>query len=155
MDKKIDIKMRLNSDDYYDFSIKNGDFEMVEGFDTAIQMSIFCERRASESEIKIPEKRRGYWGNECLEVIGFENGSKLWLLSQCRLTNETLNKAIDYTQSCLKWLVDDGYLDKVVVGGNLISGTTAILNIDLYRANNIVFSKGYDIWQRTFTDGEL
>ena len=44
----IDLAFIQDSDGIFDLAIAdNGDFETVDGFDTAISMSILCERRAS------------------------------------------------------------------------------------------------------------
>lgn len=147
--------MRITSGDYYDFSILNGDIETIEGFDTAIQMSFFCERRASESEIKIPQKRRGWCGNEASEIVGFEIGSKLWLLSQARLDQVTLNKAIDFIQDANNWFVEDKYATKVAVSGEMLDSMTIILYVKYYKNNSIVAAVGYDVWRRSFVDGEI
>jgi phage gp46-like protein len=155
MKKIIDIKMRKNDSGIYDFSFADGDFITVEGFDTAIQISILGERRASESEVMQPQKRRGWWGNEASEIVGFEIGSKLWLLSQARLIQDTINMSVDYGKQCLQWLVDDKYFDKIVVSGEIKNQDTGILNFNLVENNNIVEKMGYDIRRKTFIDGEI
>ena len=56
-----------------------------------------------------------------------EYGSKLWLLEQQRLTNETVNKARTYIEQALEWLVEFDYLSQVTV--------TASKDIDVIREN--------------------
>lgn len=153
--KITDMKMRINDKGYYDIILgDNGDVETVEGFDTAIQMSIFCERRASESEVPRPQKRRGWWGNEASEIEGFEIGSKNWLLSQARLNQDTLNKSIDFNQQALEWFVEDVLLSRVNVTGEIKHGKI-IDNIVLYEGNEVVKNIPLDLWARTFLDGEI
>ena len=91
--------------DYYDLVIgDDGDFVKLDSFDTALQISLIgSDRRASATEEPIPQKRRGWIGNQYQPV---EYGSKLWLLYQARLTNETVNRARTYCQQALQWLVD-------------------------------------------------
>ncbi len=49
---------------FYDIDIdSSGDIDKTDGFDTAILMSFFCERRADESEVTVAELRRGWVGN--------------------------------------------------------------------------------------------
>jgi phage gp46-like protein len=151
MTKKVDLKLRRRKDlkDLYDLELQNGDLALVNNFNTALQMVIYCERRADPSEVRPPQLRRGWWGNELSLVAGFEIGSKLWLLKQARRTQDTLNKAITYTQEGLQWLVDDGYLDKVEVEG-FFSGDSGIrLEIRLLRPDNITETRFFDLWQNT------
>ena len=49
---KTDIKLTQRPDLLFDvFIADDGDFELVNSFDTSLQMSIFCERRATSSEV--------------------------------------------------------------------------------------------------------
>lgn len=143
----VDIALD-KSKGYYDMSFTGGDFTLTDGFDTALLMSLFCERRASESEIPAPELRRGWWGNLLSDFIRFEIGSKLWLLAQARATENTLNDAINYTQQCLEWFIEDGHLDDIEVTGSLDNDAIK-LNIKLMRDQDIVLSDSYDLWDLT------
>jgi len=102
MGDPVDIK--LNDDKgYWDIDFDSqGDFVLEDGFDTAILMSLMCNKRANEAEVEAPQYRRGWWGNETSDFDNFEIGSKLWLLSQARATQNTLNRAIRYTQDALQ-----------------------------------------------------
>lgn len=145
----IDIALTKSSG-YYDISFTDGDFTLTEGFDTALQISLFCERRAAPSEMPAPQLRRGWWGNLLNDVAGFEIGSKLWLLSQARATEDVLNDAINYVEQCLSWLIEDTYLTNIVVTGALHeAGIT--LNIELLRDQDIVASDSFDLWELTGT----
>jgi len=154
MNKIEDIKMRKNSQGIYDFSFADGDFTYVEGLDSAIQMSILCERRASESERALPQKRRGWWGNDASDVLNFEIGSKLWLLSEARLLQDTVNKAVNFGKDCVQWLIEDDLFDRVEVTGRIIENR--ILNIYFkFIKNNIITTKGYDLVRKSFTDNSI
>jgi len=109
----------------YDLVIEqDGDFKKTNSFITALILSFFCERRASVSEIPEVYRRRGWIGNINRLV---EYGSKLWLLEQQRLTNETVNKARTYIEQALEWLVEFDYLSQVTV--------TSSKDIDVIREN--------------------
>lgn len=151
MAQNIDLKLRTVDElgETYDISFANGDFELVDNFDTAIDMSLFCERRADRSEVPTPERRRGWWGNELSRVAGFQIGSKLWLLAQARRTQETLNKAISYAQESLQWLIEDNLAEQVVVTGEYLDDVGIRLYITIYRSQSIVESRYYDLWTET------
>jgi len=146
----IDIDVKSIGNDLFDIAVaENGDLVITEGFDTALKMSLFEERRADRTEVVPAENRRGWWAKE-LNDAQFEIGSKLWLLDQARLNQETLNKAIDFVQQATSWLVTDGHLNEVRVSGEL-RPETIILTIDLLRDGARTESFSFDIWQATGT----
>ena len=128
----------------------NGDLLTINSFDTALKMSLFCERRATAAEEPVPELRRGWIGNLANDVQGFEMGSKLWLLMQSRLTQNILNEAIDYTNQCLQWLLDDKLLKSLQVTGRRTIDTL-FLDIKLFRFNDRVESFLFTLWNNTGT----
>ena len=116
----------------YYFSLdENGDIKTDDFFDTSLLYSLFGERRASPDEVVEPQLRRGWIGNS----DDFENGSKIWLLSQARLTRDTLNRLQDEAEKALQWLVDDGLavsIDQVVA---TVSGGRVLLDITIRRGS--------------------
>ena len=81
---KKDIVLILENGSF-DLVIENGDFKNEEGFDTAIWVSLFTDARASESQVLIPENRRGWLGNLVSDVEERQLGSFLWLVEQRKL----------------------------------------------------------------------
>lgn len=140
----IDLKLE-QSKGYVDISFKDGQIEPTEGFDTAIAVSLFSDRRASESEQPDPLKRRGWIGD-----IGEldQIGSKLWFLEQSRITSSTLNKAIDYTQKCLAWFVEDSLAKKIDVRGRLEPNTILVF-VTITTPDNKIVNFSVDIWRKT------
>lgn len=145
-DNGLGVDMALNS---FDLSVdpNTGDFTLVNGFETALVMSLFCERRADISEVPTAELRRGWWGNE-VDPEGFEMGSKLWLLDQARRTQETLNKAQDYAREALQWLVDDDHLISFDVSARFTSNNM-VLDVVLKRSNSATESRSFELWENT------
>jgi phage gp46-like protein len=149
----IDIDLQKNGNQYYDIYFdSDGDLAKIKGFNTALKMSLMCERRASGSEVPLPQNRRGWWGNDFLGFDNFELGSKLWLLNQARSTQNNLNNSITYSQQAFQWLVDDNYADKVVVNAFYTSNSNLEQTIDLIRSNNVTASFGYSVWDNTFLE---
>lgn len=145
---KIDIELTLNNQNIYDIDFTNGDFSMTEGFDTALIMSVFCEKRANNSEVPAPQFQRGWWGNLYNDVINYEQGSKIWLLYQARLTQDNLNRAIAYLQDCLQWLIDDEFADRISCDGDFVLNGISLFG-KIYRNQDIVGSFSYELWQGT------
>lgn len=149
----VDLLLKQNAEGIYDIDFgSDGDFLKTSGFDTAILMSLFMEKRASEAEVLLPQFRRGWWGNELNEVDGYEIGSKLWLLDQVPLTESTVSKAVNFAQDSLSWLKEDGLLKDVTVTGTKDSEDRQItLNINLVRLNGSTEDKFFELWDNTGT----
>lgn len=147
---EIDIELVLNEDDnYYDIDFaSNGDFLMTDGLETAILMTILSTRRADESEIVDPIKRRGDWSDELNEVFEYEVGSKFWLLEQARILQETLNIGIDSLEDGFQWMIDDNIVKEVIVNGEIIDNSINY-TIELTKQNNKTETFIYDAFKNT------
>lgn len=148
----VDIEFCESCNGCFDIQFENGDIKTTDGFESALLMSVLCEKRASSSEVPAPERRRGWWGNEALDFDDYEIGSKLWLLYQSRKTQRALNDAITYVRDSLQWLIDDDFLDDIRVIAEYGSrDTTEFMNItvDLVKSQNTVLTRGFKIWQNT------
>jgi len=131
----------------YDISFdSDGDILTRDFFDTSLLMSLFCERRADSSEVVIPELRRGWIGSVHAE---FENGSKIWLLEQARLTKSNLNTLENEAAKALEWLVSDGFA--VSIGPIVASATNGkvILDITINRSKSRTERRHFVLWQNT------
>lgn len=88
-----------------------------DGLETAIILSLFTDRRAADDD-ELPDgtdDRRGWWGDAHPEVPGDAFGSRLWLLFREKDMQSAVNRAREYTEEALAWLVDDGVARRVVV----------------------------------------
>lgn len=130
----------------YDFSIdQNGDIKTEEFFDTSLLYSIYGERRASPDEVVEPQLRRGWIGNS----EEFENGSKIWLLSQARLTRSNLNRLQDEAKKAIQWLVDDGYavlIDNVTA---TVTDNGVLLDVTIRRSRDKIDRRFFKLWEQT------
>ena len=148
----VDIELKQNENGIFDFSFSDGDFNIVEGFEMALLMSVLCEQRAESSEVAAPEMRRGWWGNEAQNFEEYNIGSKLWLLYQARSTTDTLNNALTFVRDGLNWFIEDSFLSEVNVTAEyrrIDTQRVLDMNVDLVRFQNSVASKGFRIWQNT------
>ena len=141
-----DVVLRLNeSTGLYDFDLDiNGDIETADFFDTSLLYSIFGERRASPDEVVQPQLRRGWVGND-----DFENGSKIWLLYQARLTRSILNRLQDEAEKATRWLIDDGFvvsIDQIVA---LVSNGRVLLDMKFRRSGDKINRKLFVLWENT------
>jgi len=134
---------------YFDLELDDsGDFKKTDSFNTAILLSIFgSNRRATATEVPESYAREGWIGDFNRPV---ELGSKLWLLYQTRLTNNTVNRARDYLEQALAWLVDFGYLQQIIVTTRRdIDASAVVANIRMVRFDSSVESRNYTLWENT------
>lgn len=82
---------------------------LVSGHDleTSVLISLFTDRRADPDDAIADGSGdpRGWWG-DLYEPTPI--GSKLWLLDRAKKTEATRQRAQDYIEDALAWLVDDG-----------------------------------------------
>ncbi len=133
----------------YDINIDaNGNIETADFFDTSILYSLFGERRATTDEIVDARYRRGWIGNEGKD---FENGSKLWLFEQARITVSNLNRIADEARKSLQWIVDDGFAVSIEVERVTVdtSRDKMVLILVIQRSRDVVERRFFDLWNNT------
>jgi phage gp46-like protein len=59
--------------------------------------------------------RWGWWGDGLDGQTNDQIGSRLWLLSRAKVTQQTVIRAREYAEEALQWLVDDGVATRVTV----------------------------------------
>ena len=140
-----DLALRLENGIYTLYLDEQGDLAHEDSFDTAIVYSLLGERRASPSEVPDSKYRRGWIGNE---FNNFENGSKLWLYSQERVTRTVLNGIKDVARDSLLWFVEDGLLKDVLTNASVKKGVV-ILEVKLIRFDSSVDVRYFELWENT------
>ena len=143
-----DIKFKQNNQGQWDIDFVNGDFEMTQGLDTAIYLSVLGEKRASPSQVTEPTLRRGHFTNEFSDIEGYEVGSLLWLYTQqSKNTLSNLSLIESAVQDGLKWLVEDKIVSKVEV---VATKQNTGVNIGITLINKLQKdSKYYDLFINT------
>jgi phage gp46-like protein len=143
-----DIKMKQDASGIFDIEIKNGDIDHINSLDSAIEISLLCDARAPEV-FPVPELRNGWLGNTASDIRDRQLGSLLWLLSQKRLTQTTLNETVDYTNKALAWIVEDKLAKNIDVFGEIVPKYGILLTIDITALNGIVETKYFKLWELT------
>ena len=143
-----DIKFKQNNQGQWDIDFVNGDFEMTQGLDTAVYLSVLGEKRASPSQVTEPTLRRGHFTNEFSDIEGYEVGSLLWLYTQqSKNTLSNLSLIESAVQDGLKWLVEDKIVSKVEV---VATKQNTGVNIGINLINKLQKdSKYYDLFINT------
>jgi phage gp46-like protein len=144
-----DIKLTKNSNGVFDFTVTSGNLTKHEGFDTALQVSLFTDARASASKVVKPERRRGFMGNILNPVQDRQLGGLIWLVEQRRLTQETVNEVVDYAEKSLAWMIEDGIAVDIVVSGDIIPTRGIQLQIDITAIDGTTETRFFKLWELT------
>jgi len=143
MSKDIRIKWDFNLiEGDFDFDSSIQDLESDEGFETAVLISLFSDRRAKKDDI-LPDPnnpdKRGWWG----DLVSDNDliGSRLWLLDREKTTENVLIKAKQYCQEALQWLIDDGAAAKVEIKTErqgTVENARLVIGIKIYKIDGNV-----------------
>lgn len=112
-------------DPRFDWAMDGPDLETDDGLRTAVTLSLFSDRRATDDDI-LPNAddtdRRGWWGDLPVDTQAQSDrpgpdllGSRLWLLERAKATTQTAAKAKQYCVEALSWLIEDGVAHSVDV----------------------------------------
>ena len=126
-----DVRLIRKDDGLFDLTVSNNILETVDGFETAIIVSLLTDARAPSSSVQSPSRRRGWVGNIITAASGRELGSRLWLFSQSRLTDAILNDLAIAAQESLNWMVEDGIAKSVVATVLKTDLRSVIVNITI------------------------
>lgn len=110
-----DILLKNSDGLYFDLEMKNNDLSLDLTLKTAIEISLFSDRRVSVDELPEGETdQRGWWA-DALNDDQDEIGSKLWLLKREKVTQNIVDRAREYCEEALQWLVTDQIAASVTV----------------------------------------
>lgn len=138
---------KVEQDNYGQFDLvideENRIFDFVEGFETALYVQAFTDRRATNQDITNPYNRQGWIGNIPLRNEGFQMGSLVWLKRQSRDTITDKNEIKAFIESAYNRLISIGAIREVEVEiiGNTFEITIKNLNDEINR-----YSK---LWRQT------
>lgn len=123
------MKLSVYDDGVIDLTIGPNGLVNETGLESAVIVSLLTDRRAGPDDILPNEKpgqpinqdRRGWCGDALADDQGDRIGSRLWLLSREKQTEETRQRAIFYAKEALKWLIDDKIATAINVDAEWVS----------------------------------
>lgn len=126
----------------------DGDVAHGETFDTSIVVSLGTDARATAAQMPIPERRRGWIGND--RTPGQEMGGLLWLFEQARLNGATALGIEDIASNALSWFVDEAFATSVVPTAVLQKNANLLLlGIQITHTNGDVEDRYFELWANT------
>lgn len=133
-----------------DAVLSQGDLAGLDDLTTAVVLSLFTWRRAN-SDDRIPDGTdhpQGFWGDLFAEREGDQLGSRLWLLSREKLTQETMNRAKEYAAEALQWMIDDGVATQIEIQLERQGLHQLAMAITIYRQTSVALVLRFDqVWE--------
>lgn len=123
-----DIKLYQDNSLIFTPKIVNGDFEITTSLETAVYMSIYCKKRATEGLVDNPFYREGDFVNEFYG--NYEVGSLFWYYSQQKNTQQNAQLMQNTILEGLQWLIDDKLASDINVNTEIF-GNRLTINIQL------------------------
>lgn len=130
---------------WYDFGadvkIENGDLVQDGGLASAVLISLFTDARAPTPE-QLPAgepSMRGWWG-DVAEIDTLKTGSLLWLIQREKVVPEVAQRAKEYAEQALQWMIDEQIAQKVVVDSQLVRPFGLQLSITISRGTSKQYS---------------
>lgn len=142
-----DIALRWMND-HGDMVVAGADLLADDGLETAVLLSIGLDRRADDDDgLDDDVDPRGWWGDSYADVPGDLVGSKFWLLAREKQLPAVAQKAQEFAQQALQWLVDDRVASSVVCQATWIADYTLGLAVTINRPNQQPFARQYQyVW---------
>lgn len=110
-------------------------------------VSLFTWRRANTDDVTDGQKM-GWWGDTTAEIANDRIGSRLWLLAREKLLPATINRAREYAQEALAWMIDDGLASRIEVQAERFGQSGIALTATIYRSDGRTTSLRFDnVWE--------
>jgi phage gp46-like protein len=152
------VNLASAGDLHFDWQMNGPDLATDDGLRAAVLISLFTDRRAADDDA-LPDgtdDRRGWWAD--LPPDGAPDrgrpdliGSRLWLLTRAKATDETAQLARRYILEALQWMIEDGVaqsIDATTKWGAV--GTLLIALVIVRTRNGQPADHRYDlIWNQT------
>lgn len=131
------LKMIATDNGLIDFEAMPGALARDNSLGTAVIVSLLTDRRAEADDVlpdsdniqtPLPADRRG-WAGDALNTRRI--GSRLWLLTREKQTEETRARAIEYAREALQWLVEEGHARSVHVDAEWRAGARGRLDLSI------------------------
>lgn len=122
----------------FDIAIDGSGLAIDDGLRTAVIVSLFTDARVDANEVTPGTDRRGYWADRHTYTTDHITGSRLWLLAGEKQLDEVLNRAREYAQNALQWLIDDRIARAVTVTAEIVRDGVLGIGIEIARTDHPV-----------------
>jgi phage gp46-like protein len=141
----MDIALIPDKTSEADIAITNNDLMIVDGFDTAVYISLFTDARDTDSDDANPSG--GYWGDglDSSTIAVSPLGSLLWKYARAVITSDVINSIKTTCSNALKWMIDDGIAGSIAVTSKETGNNAYEFGISISKPGNTGASYLYRI----------
>lgn len=118
-----------------DLAVVANDLARDDSFKSSVGRSLFSWRRADDTD-KLPPgttERYGWWGDTQSDIPDDRYGSRLYLLKREKQTEETRQRAKQYSAEALDWIIEDRATDEVTVDVTYIAQGVMAIDVAIYK----------------------
>jgi len=131
-----------------DLALDAFDLQADAGLKTAVILSLFTDARAHADD-ELPaghSDRRGFWADAY--GVGDVFGSRLWLLNREKQVTKVLNRAREYTDEALAWLVADGIAKSIDVNASWLRQGVLLIEITINKPDGDALQYNFEtLWK--------
>lgn len=142
MQAPVDVKLSV-SDHGADLVLNGGDLALEAGLRTACLASLFTDVRAPGGTPTPDETTRGGWW---ADTPADSWGSRLWLERASKATAATRQRLAAGAEQALRWLIDEGVVESVLVEAELVDGQVR-LEVQMRRGRS---QRWATLWEAEF-----
>lgn len=118
----------------FDLKLLNNDLSLDKGLQSLVLVSLFTNARVTREELSEGlDSQQGWWGDVIENDLQRNIGSKLWLLTREKATEEVLELARQYCLDALAWFIEDGIAESVSCETSYDANKNMIIEIKLNR----------------------
>lgn len=122
-----------------DWTVLSPGLSSDDGLETAVVISLFTDRRASDDDtLPAGFNRRGWWADAITDIPGDQIGSKLWLLCREKQLPAVVSKAREYALESLQWMIEDGVAQGVNVTAEIVRTGVLGLAVEIVKPDKTV-----------------
>lgn len=125
-----------------DLAVLAGDLAADAGLGSAVILSLFSDARLDGASLLDGQDPRGWWG----EDAGERYGSLLWTLEREKTTPDLPARVEEAARAALLWLVEEGYVEELVLEASYVDRDHIRLAIELRRGRA---RRGDALWRAT------
>lgn len=147
--KKIGDIGLFEGEDRLDLKVEKNDLTIDDSLKTAVLLSVFTDKRAKSIELPPGQSwRRGWWADLVSEIQGDQHGSKLWLIEREKQTPEVAERAKEYIEEALQWMIEDGVASSISVSTDISVRGILGIGIEIVRPSGDRSTFKFDyVWQ--------
>lgn len=139
----MDVAFSYSPETGFDLALDGADLARESGLRTAVILSLFLDRRVDSDDLQDGDANdlRGWWADALTDK---PVGSKLWLLRRRKQSNNVAQRAKEYAEEALDWLIEDRVAKQVTVRAEWVRQGVLGLHVSITLPDGSPFDDVFD-----------